>query len=146
MIRQLLELQTGQVAFLSGLLAGFAMTAALNIMRTGRNTPISNFVFLTAAASSLLFLIALYVDVRLTIELAGSGHLSTAITQHVSSIRVIGTSSATVALSMFVLSMGGLGWMISNVIGVITSVFAMLTLSTLCYLWIQMNAIAPMLN
>ena len=61
MIRQLLELQTGQVAFLSGLLAGFAMTAALNIMRTGRNTPISNFVFLTAAASSLLFLSLIHI-------------------------------------------------------------------------------------
>jgi len=146
MIRQLLELQTGQVAFLSGLLAGFAMTAALNIMRTGRNTPISNFVFITAATSSLLFLIALYVDVRLTIELAGSGHLSNEVTQYVSSIRVIGTSSATVALSVFVMSMGGLGWMISNVIGVISSLLALLTLSTLCYLWVKMNAIAPMLN
>ena len=146
MIRELIELQTGQVAFLSGLLAGFAMTAALNIMRTGRNTPISNFVFLTAASSSLLFLIALYVDVRLTIELAGSTDLSPELMEHVASIRVVGTSSATFALLMFVMSMGGLGWMISRIIGVTTSVLTLFTLITLCFVWVQMNAIAPMLS
>lgn len=43
---ELIELQTGQVAFLSGLLAGFAMTAALHILRHGMRDKASPVVFL----------------------------------------------------------------------------------------------------
>ena len=145
-MRELLELQTGQVAFLSGLLAGFAMTAALNIVRTRMKTGISNFVFLTATVSSLLFIVALYVDVRLTIELAGHDALSPELTKHVADVRVIGTTSATIALLMFVMSVGMLGWLISRSIGVITSILTLIVLGMLSFTWLQMNAIGPMLG
>lgn len=145
-MREILELQTGQVAFLSGLLAGFAMTAALHIVRTRSKTRIAYFVFLTSTLSSLLFIVALYIDVRLTIELAGHDNLSAKLTQHIANVRVIGTSSATVALLMFVISVGMLGWMLSRTIGVVTTLLTAAVLIVLCYSWVQMNAIGPMLS
>jgi len=145
-MREILELQTGQVAFLSGLLAGFAMTAALHIVRTRSKRPIAYFVFLTSTLSSLLFIVALYIDVRLTIELAGHDNLSAAITKHIANVRVIGTTSATIALLMFVISVGTLGWMLSRTIGLLTTLLTAAVLIVLCYSWVQMNAIGPMLN
>jgi len=101
-MRDLLELQTGQVAFLSGLLSGFSMTAAMHIMRHGMHTFIAHIVFYISVLSSLLFLVALYVDVRLTIELAGKTEIPEAVFERVSLIRFIGTTSATIALCLFV--------------------------------------------
>jgi len=88
----------------------------------------------------------LYIDVRLTIELAGHDNLSAAITKHIANVRVIGTTSATIALLMFVISVGTLGWMLSRTIGLLTTLLTAAVLIVLCYSWVQMNAIGPMLN
>jgi len=140
-VRELLELQTGQVAFLSGLLAGFAMTAALHILRHGMNSGIAHCAFATSVLSSLLFVVALYVDVRLTIELAGKSHLPLDVLEHIAHIRIIGTTSATIALSLFVLSLGLLGWLSSRFAGLLTSGLSVIVASILVYVWIQLNTL-----
>jgi len=141
-MRELLELQTGQVAFLSGLLAGFAMTSALHILRHGMRSVVAHFTFAISVLSSLLFVIALYVDVRLTIELAGKSDLPAAVFEQVSHIRLIGTTSATIALCLFVLSLGLLGWLSSRTAGLVTSGFTVVVAGVLIYVWLQMNSLA----
>lgn len=140
-MRELLELQTGQVAFLSGLLAGFAMTAALHILRHGILTRVAQFTFTISVLSSLLFVVALYVDVRLTIELAGKTDLPAAVMEHVSHIRFIGTTSATFALILFVLTLGMLGWLSSRFAGLVTSGLTVIVASILIYIWLQLNSL-----
>jgi len=140
-VRELLELQTGQVAFLSGLLAGFAMTAALHILRHGILTRVAQFTFTISVLSSLLFVVALYVDVRLTIELAGKTDLPAAVMEHVSHIRFIGTTSATFALILFVLTLGMLGWLSSRFAGLVTSGLTVIVASILIYIWLQLNSL-----
>ncbi len=140
-MRELIELQTGQVAFLSGLMAGFAMTSALHILRHGMRTGVAQFAFTISVLSSLLFVVALYVDVRLTIELAGRTDLPAALLERVSHIRFIGTTSATIALSLFVLSLGMLGWLSSRFAGLVTSGLTVVVSCILIYVWIQLYSL-----
>ena len=108
-MNQLLELQTGQVSFLSGLLAGFSLTVAANIVQLDMRRMMPRICLLLLMVSGLLFLIALYVDVRLTIELAGIEELSEQATDRVAQVRLIGTSCATLAYLVFVIAIGSLG-------------------------------------
>ncbi len=146
-MRELLELQTGQVAFLSGILAGFALTAALNIMRYGLISRISRFVFIIATLSSLLFIVALYVDVRLTLELAGRSEISVPLQARIASIHLIGTASATIALFLFVIATALIGWLAPNrKTGVITTLLGLSILLLLLYVWFQIGGISAELN
>lgn len=145
-MRELIELQTGQVAFLSGLLAGFAMTAALHILRHGMRDTVSHVVFYISVLSSLLFLVALYVDVRLTLELAGKTDLAQDLFERVRLIRFIGTTSATIAMCLFVVSLGMLGWLSSRAAGIVTSAMTVIVAGGLIFLWLQLNAVNSALN
>jgi len=145
-VRELIELQTGQVAFLSGLLAGFAMTAALHILRHGMRDGISHFVFYLSVLSSLLFLVALYVDVRLTIELAGQSQVSAELVKRISVIRFIGTTSATVALCLFIISLGLLGWLSSRKAGIVTLMLTVVVAGMLIFVWLQLQSVVSALN
>lgn len=145
-MREILELQTGQVAFLSGLLAGFAMTAALNILRLGMHTKVSHVVFYISVLSSLLFLVALYIDVRLTLELAGKLNISDDVFDRIKLIRFVGTTSATIALSLFVVTLGMLGWLSSRADGIVTGIMAVIIGGLLLYIWLQLSVVNGALN
>lgn len=131
----LLELQTGQVAFLSGLLAGFALSIAVHVLRHGLRDRVAQMVFFLLIAVALLFLVSLYVDVRLSIELAGVENMDDGLAEKVSAVRVIGTTSATFAFALFVFSIGLLGWVATPMLGVMTSIVALVTLGVLGYVW-----------
>ena len=138
-MRELLELQTGQVSFISGLMSGFALSVAAHVLRYGTRSRMAQTVFILLVASSLLFLLALYVDVRLSIELAGYDALAQEVAARVGSVRVIGTSSATVALFLFVFAIGLLGWLSTPFIGLVSSLMAG---GVLYALWLVMDNVA----
>ena len=138
---ELLELKTGQVSFLSGLLAGFSLTMAANIVQGDMTRVLPRICLLFLVGSGLLFLIALYVDVRLTIELAGVDQLSAAATEKMAAVRLIGTNSATLAYSVFVVAVGTLGWLAGKTVGICSSILAISALGVLGYVWIQIGAI-----
>ena len=138
---ELLELKTGQVSFLSGLLAGFSLTMAANIVQGDMTRVLPRICLLFLVGSGLLFLIALYVDVRLTIELAGIDQLSAAATEKMAAVRLIGTNSATLAYSVFVVAVGTLGWLAGKTVGICSSILAISALGVLGYVWIQIGAI-----
>ena len=140
-MNQLLELQTGQVSFLSGLLAGFSLTVAANIVQLDMRRMMPRICLLLLMVSGLLFLIALYVDVRLTIELAGIEELSEQATDRVAQVRLIGTSCATLAYLVFVIAIGSLGWLAGRGIGICSSILAAAVLGVLGYVWIQIGVI-----
>lgn len=145
-MRELVELQTGQVAFLSGLLAGFAMTAALHILRHGMRDKVSHVVFYISVLSSLFFLVALYVDVRLTLELAGKTDISADVLERIKLIRFAGTTSATIAMCLFVISLGMLGWLSSKTAGLVTTTMTIIIAGMLIFLWLQLSAVNSALN
>ncbi len=141
------ELQTGQVAFLSGLLAGFSLVAAVTILRTGvADDTRSQVVICTLLGSTLLFLLALYVDVRLTIELANVVAPTPALEAEIAKTRAIGTSCASSALFLFIVSIGLLGWLANSTIGMVTAFMSLATLVVLTVIWFDMRGLQQMMT
>ncbi len=134
-MQELLELQTGQVAFLSGLLAGFSLTVAANILQVDSTSVIRKICLVLLLMATLLFLIALYVDVRLTIELASVTEMSPTAAEILQRTRIIGTTSATMALIVFVIAIGLLGWLGGSIAGIVSTFLAGATLLVLAYVW-----------
>lgn len=144
-MRELVELQTGQVAFLSGLLAGFALSVAAHILRYGVRSRVARLVFIMMLISSLSFLLALYVDTRLAIELAGRDALAPEIMAQVADIRVVGTLGATFAFFVFVASIGLLGWLATPLVGVVSTALAVTVLGLLVMVWRDIGALVAVL-
>ena len=145
-MRELIELQTGQVAFISGLMSGFSLSVAAHILRYGIRSRVAQAVFIGLLLSSLLFLLALYIDVRLGIALAGIETLDAEIMGRVAAIRLIGTSGATVALFMFVISIGLLGWLATPATGVMSTVLAGGVLYGVWHAWREIGRIDALLG
>lgn len=134
-MQELLELQTGQVSFLSGLLAGFSVTVAANILQVESDRPVRTACLIMLLLATLLFLIALYVDVRLTIEVASLINVSSETEEIIKNIRIIGTTSATLALVVFTIAIGMLGWLAGPFAGIVSSILAGGALALLAYVW-----------
>lgn len=145
-MRELLELQSGQVAFISGLMAGFSLSIAAQLLRYGISSRIARLVLLLFLVSSLMFLLALYVDVRLSIELAGLDSLPETLINSVSSIRNIGTASATCALIVFILATGLLGWVATPITGVISTLLASCIFYVFWFVWNNINALSVLIE
>ena len=132
-MNEILELQTGQVAFISSLMAGFSLAVAVQIYRSKATGNLAIIIYILFTITSLLFFIALYIDVALSLRLAGFNEVGESLIERVSSIRTIGTSAATVALFLFVASIGVMGWLQSRTAGIVTSIAA---LASIIILWI----------
>ncbi len=145
-MRELLELQSGQVAFISGLMSGFSLSIAAQVLRYGLRSRISQVVFVLFLVSSLMFLLALYVDVRLSIEVAGLETLPENLINSLTSVRNIGTSSATSALFLFIVATGLLGWVATPVTGVISTLVASCILYAFWMVWNDINALSLLIG
>lgn len=145
-MRELLELQTGQVAFISGLMSGFSMSIGVAVLRIDHRNRVAQLVFVLYLLSSLLFLVALYVDVRLSIELAGQSEIPDAVLQRISIVRMLGTSCATVALVIFVAATGMLGWVAAAATGIMTTLISIGIFYCLWFVWTNINTISGILG
>ncbi|WP_051221583.1 hypothetical protein [Neptunomonas japonica] len=131
MINEILELRSGQVAYISSLMAGFSLSIAVQIIRGKDQRLVATVNYLLFIVTTLLFLIALYVDVSISLRLVGIEHFSDDALVQIGKIRNFSTSAATSAFLLFVLSIGVLGWLKSNKTGVISTVMVVITLSTI---------------
>jgi hypothetical protein len=132
-MNEVLELQSGQVAFISSLMAGFSFSIAVQIIRLNIEGRIATLSFLLFCASGLAFLIALYIDVSLSLRVVGITQYSDSLIENISYIRRIGTTAASSAFFIFTLSIGMVGWLQSRLTGIVSSFFALSTLSLLIY-------------
>ena len=131
MINEILELRSGQVAYISSLMAGFSLSIAVQIIRGKDQRLVATVNYLLFIVTTLLFLIALYVDVSISLRLVGMEHFSDDALVQIGKIRNFSTSAATSAFLLFVLSIGVLGWLKSNKTGIISTVMVAITLSTI---------------
>ncbi len=144
-MRELIELQTGQVAFISGLMSGFSISIAAQILRYGIRNRRAQAVFLMFLACSLLFLLALYVDVRLSIEVAGLESVPAEALQQIMFVRNLGTRCATIALCVFIVAIGSIGWLASPVTGAITTAMTVVMVFGFYTVWSRINVISSLL-
>ncbi|MFT4607765.1 MAG: hypothetical protein ACI9V8_001622 [Urechidicola sp.] len=128
-MNEILELQTGQVSFISGLMAGFSLSVAVQIIRSKDKSNLAIGTFILFTVTSLLFLIALYIDVALSLRIAGVNEYSPDLLERIAYVRTIGTSAATSALFLFIVSIGIIGWLQSRLSGVVTSIVALITIA-----------------
>ena len=126
-MNEILELQTGQVSFISGLMAGFSLSVAVQVFRSKTTGPMATICFVLFTVSSLLFLVGLYIDVALSLRTAGIEQFPPELLNQIGAIRTIGTSAATTALFMFIISIGLIGWLHSKLAGILTCLFAVIT-------------------
>ena len=126
-MNEILELQTGQVSFISGLMAGFSLSVAVQIIRSKDKSYLAIVSYILFTLTSLLFLIALYIDVASSLRIAGLDEISPALLERITYVRMIGTSAATSALFLFIVSIGVIGWLQSKLSGIVTCVIALIT-------------------
>ena len=67
--------------------------------------------------------------------------MSDAKAQMVSSVRVVGTTSATIAFALFIFSIGLFGWIATPLLGVLSSASAALALGVLGYVWFAVQTL-----
>ena len=140
-MNEILELQTGQVAFISSLMVGFSLTIAVQIIRMRMPSKLSTCCFLLFTLSALLFLVALYIDVALSLKTSGvltsdsNGTAINSISQDaldkITFLRNIGTSAATAAFFLFVISISLISWIESKVSGIVISILGIVIIGTL---------------
>jgi hypothetical protein len=126
-MNEILELQSGQVSFISGLMAGFSLSVAVQVFRSKSTGALANVCFILFTVTSLLFLIGLYIDVALNLRLAGIEQFTPELLAQISKIRTLGTSASTIALFVFIVSIGLIGWLQSKLAGVATTLVASMT-------------------
>ncbi|SFG48719.1 hypothetical protein [Neptunomonas qingdaonensis] len=131
MISEILELRSGQVAYISSLMAGFSLSIAVQIIRGKDQRLVATANYLLFIVTTLLFLIALYVDVSISLRLVGIEDFCDDALIQIENIRNLSTSAATSAFLLFVLSIGVLGWLKSNRTGIISTLMVLLTLATI---------------
>jgi len=132
-MNEVLELQSGQVAFISSLMAGFSFSIAIQIIRVGRQHKLSPLCFIFFCLAGFAFLMALYTDVALSLRIVAIQDFSAPLLSKISHIRDIGTAAATSAFFLFTLSVGLVGWLMSRLTGIISSLLAFLTVVALLY-------------
>lgn len=137
-MNEILELQTGQVSFISGLMAGFSLSVAVQVIRSKDKSNLAVGTFILFTVTSLLFLIALYIDVALSLRIAGVSEFSPAVLERITGVRAIGTSAATSALFLFIVSIGIIGWLQSKLSGIVTSIIALITIAVV---WVARSMI-----
>ena len=137
-MNEILELQTGQVSFISGLMAGFSLSVAVQVIRSKDKSNLAICTFILFTVTSLLFLVALYIDVALSLRIAGVNEFSPALLERIAYVRAIGTSAATSALFLFIVSIGIVGWLQSKLSGVVTSIIALITIAVV---WVTRSMI-----
>jgi hypothetical protein len=126
-MNEILELQSGQVSFISGLMAGFSLSVAVQVFRSKSTGALANVCFILFTVTSLLFLIGLYIDVALNLRLAGIEQFTPELLEQISKIRTLGTSASTIALFVFIVSIGLIGWLQSKLAGIVTMIVASMT-------------------
>ena len=123
-MNEILELQSGQVSFISGLMAGFSLSVAVQVFRSKSTGALANVCFILFTVTSLLFIIGLYIDVALNLRLSGIEQFTPELLEQISIIRTLGTSASTIALFVFIVSIGLIGWLQSKLAGIVTTIFA----------------------
>jgi len=145
-MNEILELQTNQVSFISGLMAGFSLSIAAQILRNHRKSIYTTITLLMFTLTSLLFVVALYIDVRLSIEVATITTFSAPVLEQISQVRAIGTTSASIALFLFIIAIGMLTWLQGKIAGICGTLLAFITLLLVFIAKYKIDAITLLLH
>ena len=116
--------EAGALATLAGVLAGFAISAVIQLLTTNAESKLATATIITFAASTVMFLYTLIVFV---LTFAATAEQNQIITD----LDSLGSTAVLVMLAavyVFLAAIGLAGWIRSRNTGIITSAFALFTM------------------
>ncbi|MEP0806077.1 MAG: hypothetical protein HRF47_11335 [Chloroflexota bacterium] len=116
--------EAGALATLAGVLAGFAISAVIQLLSTNPEGKITTITILTFSASTVMFLYALIVFVLTFAATAEQNRILTEL-DAVGSIAVL---VMLAAVYVFLAAIGLTGWIRSRATGITTTAFAVFTM------------------
>jgi cytochrome b561 len=116
--------EAGALATLAGVLAGFAISAVIQLLATNSESKLTTATILTFAASTVMFLYSLIVFV-LTFAAAAEQNRVLAELDSLGSIAVLVMLGA---VYVFLAAIGLAGWIRSRTTGIVTTAFAAFTM------------------
>jgi len=116
--------EAGALATLAGVLAGFAISAVVQLLTTNTEGKLTTATILTFAASTVMFLYSLIVFV---LTFSAAAEQNRVITE-LDSLGSIAVLVMLAAIYVFLGAIGLAGWIRSRTTGIITTVFAAFTM------------------
>jgi hypothetical protein len=116
--------ETGALATLAGILAGFAISAVIQLLSTDKQGKLTTVTIVAFAASTVMFVYSLLVFVLLFASAAESNAVPTALDGfgNYALLIIFG------AIDLFLVGIGLSGWMRSKATGIATSALALITI------------------
>jgi len=116
--------EAGALATLAGVLAGFAISAVIQLLATNTESKLTTATILTFAASTVMFLYTLIVFV---LTFAATAEQNRIITE-LDTLGSIAVLTMLAAVFVFLAAIGLTGWIRSRTSGIITTSFAVFTM------------------
>jgi len=116
--------EAGALATLAGILAGFAISAVIQLLTTSADSKLATATIVTFAASTVMFLYSLIVFV---LTFAATAEQNQIITD-LDSLGSIAVLVLLAAVYVFLAAIGLAGWIRSRNTGIITSAFSLFTM------------------
>lgn len=116
--------EAGAIATLAGILAGFAISAVIQLLSTNTEGKLVTATILTFSASTVMFLYPLIVFVLIFAATAEQNRI-------IEQLDVMGTIALLVlfaAVFVFMAGIGLAGWIRSKTTGILTTAFAVITM------------------
>lgn len=116
--------ETGALATLAGILAGFAISAVIQLLSTDKPGKLTTVTIVAFAGSTVMFVYSLLVFVLLFAAAAESNAIPTALEGYgnIALLIIFG------AIDVFLAGIGLSGWMRSRAAGIATSILALITI------------------
>jgi hypothetical protein len=116
--------ETGALATLAGILAGFAISAVIQLLSTDKPGKLTTVTIVAFSGSTVMFVYSLLVFVLLFAAAAESNAIPTALEGYgnIALLIIFG------AIDVFLAGIGLSGWMRSRAAGIATSILALITI------------------
>ena len=129
--------EAGALATLAGILAGFGISAVIQLLAADRRDRIITATIVIFAASTVMFLYSLIVAV---LSFAAAAELDNVPTQ-LDGINMSGLLVLFGAVYVFLAGIGTSGWIRSKAAGIFTSVFALISACLIGYVIVSVVAV-----
>ena len=129
--------EAGALATLAGILAGFGISAVIQLLAADRRDRIITATIVIFAASTVMFLYSLIVAV---LSFAAAAELDNVPTQ-LDGINMSGLLVLFGAVYVFLAGIGASGWIRSKAAGIFTSVFALISACLIGYVIVSVVAV-----
>jgi len=121
--------EAGALAGLTGILAGFAMSAVIQLLTSNDNKKLTTATIIVFAAASVMFLFTLIVAV---LDFSAAAELN-AIPTELETVNSIAILVMFAAIYVFISGVAMAGWIRSRTAGIITTIFALITMCLVTY-------------